>query len=207
MKILMMGPQGCGKGTIGAMIGEFLNIPLISTGKILRSLDKNHPWYKKVSDQMISGQLVDQEKVAKLLDEELQQEKYQKGFVLDGWYRSMKDIKLYEVSLDKVFLLTISPETTVKRLSSRRTCSKCGEIYNTITQSEKPKVEGVCDKCGGKLEQRQDDTEEAILKRLAIYREETAEVIEYLTEKGILVMIDGEGTPEEVFNTIKPLLK
>jgi adenylate kinase len=119
----------------------------------------------------------------------------------------MKDVETYEVPLDKAFLLNISKETTVKRLGTRRTCSKCGQIYNTITPSQRPKIEGICDKCGGMLVQRQDDTDEAILKRLSIYQNETSDVIKFLREKGILVEIDGEGSPEEVFELIKPYLE
>jgi adenylate kinase len=208
MKILMMGPQGSGKGTIGSMISEFLNVPIVSTGNILRNIPKGHPWYKEINDTMSRGILVDQKKVvAPLLSRELEKERYQNGFVLDGWYRSMKDVEAYKVSLDVAFLLTISSETTIKRLSSRRTCSKCGEIFNTVTPSEKPKIDGVCDKCGGVLEQRQDDTEEAILKRLSIYHEETADVIDFLKEKNILIEVDGEGPPEEVFERIRPHLE
>jgi adenylate kinase len=207
MKILMMGPQGCGKGTIGGMISESLNVPIVSTGNILRNIPNNHPWYREINEIMEKGVLFDQQKLATLLIEELKKEKYKDGFILDGWYRSMKDVATYEVPLNKAFLLTISSETTIKRLSSRRTCSKCGEIFNTVTLSEKPKVDGICDKCGGVLEQRQDDTEEAILKRLSIYQEETADVINFLKEKGILVEIDGEGPPEVVFERIKPYLE
>lgn len=207
MKILMIGPQGSGKGTIGGMVSESLNIPLISTGSLLRNIDKDHPWYNEINEQMNIGHLVDQKKVAALLDEELKKEECKNGFVLDGWYRSMKDVETYEVALDKAFYLTISPETTVKRLGSRRTCSECGEIYNTVTPSEKPKVDGICDKCGGKLEQRQDDTEEAILKRLSIFNSETAGVIDYLRENGLLIEIDGEGPPKEVFDRIKGYLE
>jgi adenylate kinase len=207
MKILMIGPQGSGKGTIGSIISSNLNIPLVSTGNILRNISEENPWYKEINMQMNSGSLVDQKKVAALLKEELSKEKYKNGFVLDGWYRSMKDVEAYEVPLDKAFLLTISPETTVTRLGSRRTCSECGEIYNIITPSKKPKIDGICDKCGGKLEQRQDDTEEAILKRLSIFRGETVEVIAYLRDKGLLIEIDGEGPPEEVFGRIRGYLE
>jgi adenylate kinase len=207
MKILMMGPQGCGKGTLGKMVSEYCHLPLISTGQILRSLDTNHPWYKEVNDSMNDGSLVDQKKVAVLLGEELTKEKYKNGFVLDGWYRSMKDTKAYEVPLDKAFLLNTSPETSVLRLSTRRTCQKCGAIYSTIFVTQKPKTEGICDKCGGTLEQREDDTEEAILKRLGIYHDETSDVIAFLKEKGILIEIDGEGPPKEVFDRIVPYLE
>lgn len=207
MKILMMGPQGCGKGTIGSLISEYFHVPTVSIGNILRNISKDHPWYKTINEQMRVGALVDQKKVASLLDKELKKDIYRDGFILDGWYRSMKDVEAYQVSFDKAFLLNISPETSVRRLSSRRTCSKCGRIYNTITPSEKPKVEGICDICGGKLIQRQDDTKEAILKRLSIYRNETSDVIKFLIKKGILIEIDGEGSPEEVFETIKPYLE
>lgn len=207
MKILMMGPQGCGKGTVGGMISDFLGIPIVSTGNILRSLPVSHPWYKLFNDMMNRGEFKNQQKVGVLLTEELKKDIYGNGFVLDGWYRSQKDVEACAVPIDKVFLLNISPETTIKRLSSRRTCPKCGQIYNIITPSQKPKIDGICDKCGSVLEQREDDTKEAILNRLSFYHKETAYVIKYFKEKGLLVEIDGEGPPKEVFERIKPYLK
>ena len=200
----MMGPQGCGKGTTGSMLAEYLHIPYVATGHMLRNISKEHPWYEEVNNSMNEGGLVDQKKVAVLLSEELKKDLYKDGFVLDGWYRRMDDVRAYEVPIDVALLLTISAQTTIKRLSTRRTCSKCGQIFNTITIV--PKIEGICDKCGGTLIQRQDDTEEAILKRLEIYHEETKEVIEYIKSKGILKEINAEGTPEEVFVLAKQAL-
>ncbi len=201
MKLLMMGPQGSGKGTIGGMLAEYLRIPIISTGQILRDLPPKHPWYKEVHDLMDKGLLVNQAKVATLLQEELQKEKCFHGYIIDGWFRSMIDVNIFEPSLDKAVLLTISPETTVQRLGTRRTCSVCGKIYNTVTV--RPQKEGVCDDCGGKLVQREDDTEEAIRKRLEIYNTKTKDVLEYLKRKNILEVIDGEGPPQEVFERVK----
>lgn len=206
MKILLLGPQGSGKGTIGSMISQETGIPLVSVGQILRNIPNEHPWRNSIQEQMKKGLLVEQSMVAQLLKDELSKEKYTSGFVLDGWYRSMKDIEAYEIDFDIAFLLQISPETTVKRISSRRTCPKCGKIYNTVTPSEKPKIEGKCDKCITDLVQRDDDTEEAILKRLHIFQTETKEVSDLLRDRGILKEIDGEGPPNEVYSLIKPYL-
>ncbi len=204
MKILLMGPKGCGKGTIGNMLAEYLGIPVISTGQMLRDLPETHPWYKLFHEQMARGVLADQEKLAKLLRAKIAENAYSKGYILDGWFRTMENVKLFEPPIDVAVLLQISPETSVKRLSSRRTCSNCGAVYNIY--SVPPKVEGICDKCGGKLIQREDDTEEAILKRLKIYNEDTREVLEYLRRKCLLKEVSAEGLPAEVFTTVKTVL-
>lgn len=208
MKILMIGPQGSGKGTIGKMIGEFLGIPVVATGTggLLSNIPKEHPWYNKVHEQISQGVLVDQFMVGSLLKDELSKEKYSGGYVLDGWYRSMKDVEAFRAPIDIAFLLNISKETTLKRLGSRRVCSKCKAVYNLDIDCMRPKVEGICDKCGGELIRREDDYEEAILKRLEVYNTETKEVLDYLRDKGILYEIDAEGSPDEVFEKIKTRL-
>lgn len=208
MKILMIGPQGSGKGTIGCMVAEYLGVPVMATGTggLLSNIPKEHPWYKQVHEQISKGVLVDQYIVGSLLKEELSKEKYSGGYVLDGWYRSMEDVKVFEAPIDIAFLLNISKATTLKRLGSRRMCPKCNSVYNLDMESMRPKVEGVCDKCGGELIRREDDYEQAILKRLEVYDTETREVLDYLNGKGILHEIDAEGTPEEIFELIKPHL-
>ncbi len=205
MKIVLIGPAGSGKGTIGEMLSDYFHIPQVSVGQMLRELSDSHPWYSTIKKQMEDGVLVDQDKVATLLKEELSKEKYKEGFILDGWFRSMENIRLYFPEIDKFFLLDISPEESIKRLSSRRTCEKCGDIYNLY--SNPPKVSDICDECGGRLIQREDDTPKAIQKRLNIFDTDTAEVINYLNEKELLVKIDGEGTPEEVFQLVLRALK
>ncbi len=205
MKILLVGPQGSGKGTVGGMLSRHLSIPLISAGHILRELPLEHPRKKEIDDYMEKGDLVPQDLVASLLREETSKESCQKGFIFDGWGRTMMDLKHYDPDFDKVVLIKISPETSVNRLSSRRTCSDCGAIFNVI--SVPPKVEGICDICGGALYQREDDNEEAVKRRLDIFNTETMEVINYFRETGKLVEIDGEGSPEEVFRLVLEALK
>lgn len=205
MKILLIGPQGCGKGTIGSMLSEHLNIPLISVGHILRELPESHPGKKEIQEHMARGELAPQGLVADLLREETSKDFCKNGFILDGWGRTMIDLHFYDPGFDKVILINISPETSVKRISSRRTCEDCGSVFNII--SVPPKIEGICDNCGGKLSQREDDTEEAVKRRLEIYNTETSEVIEYFKKEGKLIEIDGEGSPEEVFNLALEALK
>lgn len=205
MKLLLVGPQGSGKGTVGKMLSDYFSIPLISAGQILRELSSEHPRKQEVDNHMKKGNLVPQDLVADLLREETSKEICANGFIFDGWGRTMVDLEFYDPDFDKVILIKISPETSVKRLSSRRTCDDCGAIFNII--SIPPKVENVCDVCGGPLVQRDDDTEDAVKRRLEIFNTETMEVINHFRNQGKLLEIDGEGSPEEVFQLTVEALK
>ncbi len=196
-----MGPVGSGKGTQGELLSAHLSIPLISVGQILREIESDHPWYKEINDSMKSGKLVDQAKVAEILKQTVQHEDYQKGYIMDGWGRALIDLTYFDPEYDKVILIDISPQESVSRLSTRRTCETCGAVYNIVTKP--PKEENVCDKCGGELKQRPDDTEQAIMKRLDIYNHETKETIEKFRSEGKLIEVSGEKSPEEVFEDIK----
>lgn len=205
MKIVLIGPAGSGKGTIGEMLSDRFNLPQVSLGQILREIPESHPWYSLINKQLQEGVLVDQEKAATILKEELSRGKYENGFILDGWFRSMENIRLYYPEVDKFILLNVSPQESIRRLSSRRTCEKCGAIYNLITR---PPVErGVCDDCGGNLVQRNDDKPNAIRKRLEVFRNETGEVLKFLQDRNLLLKVDGSGTPEEVFSLVLEALK
>ncbi|MBW6441688.1 nucleoside monophosphate kinase [Patescibacteria group bacterium] len=205
MKILLIGPQGSGKGTIGKKLSDYLNIPLISAGQILRDLPEQHSRKEEIDSHMERGELVPQDMVADLLREETSKERCRNGFIFDGWGRAMIDLEYYDPGFDKVVYFNIPPELSVKRLSSRRTCESCGEIFNIITVP--PKVDGVCDFCGGNLVQREDDTEEAVRRRLDIFNNKTMEVIDHFRAQGRLIEIDGSGTPEEVFQLVLPTLE
>jgi len=205
MKLLLIGPQGSGKGTIGKMLGEYFHIPLISSGHLLRDLPENHPKKKEVDEVMEKGELVPQDLVADILKEEVQKDIYEKGYILDGWGRALVDLDYFNPGFDWVLYINISPETSVKRLSSRRTCSECGSIFNTI--SVPPKVDGICDYCGGKLVQREDDVEDAVRRRLEIFNTETIRTLDVFRNEGKVLEIDGEGSPEEVFKLSVEALK
>jgi len=204
MKILLMGPQGSGKGTIGEMLSKKMEIPLVSVGDILRDVPKTHPRYQELQDSMDKGMLAPYDLVAELLKDRVSKDDCKNGYVLDGWCRSLGNLEYFDPKPDKVILLNISRETSVRRLGSRRTCEVCGSVFNII--SVPPKNPDVCDKCGGKLIQRDDDTEEAVNKRLDIYYSETQEVIDYYKSKGILLEVDGQPSPDVVFqNVLKAL--
>lgn len=204
MKILLMGPVGSGKGTQGEMLSKHLGLPLISVGQALRNLAPEHPWYKEINEALVAGRLAPQDKVAEILKEAVASPGFEKGYIMDGWGRTTEDLVFFDPNYDKVFLINIPREISLMRLSTRRTCESCGAVYNVV--SKPPKVEGVCDKCGGALKQRDDDKEEAILKRLEIFANETSEQIEKFRTRGILIEIDGSGSPEEVFEEVKKKL-
>lgn len=197
MKILLLGPQGSGKGTIGELLSERLNIPVISSGNLLRSMNPNHPRYQEIHNLIDEGNLAPQDFIADLIKDKLKELNAEDNFILDGWGRAMIDLSFFDPGFDCVILLTISRETSLKRLTNRRTCEKCGDVYNIL--SNPPKVENICDECGGKLVQREDDTPEAINERLDIYYTETQEVIDHFKKKGILVEVNAEDSIEEVF--------
>lgn len=205
MKLLMMGPQGSGKGTIGVMLSNTLGLPLIAAGELLRSMSKSDPRYIEAMALMNEGKLAPFELLVDLILSRINLDDCRRGYILDGWARSMENINFFNPGFDKVILLKISKETTLKRLSTRRTCNQCSSVFNVVTKP--PKVDGVCDNCGGTLVQRADDTEAAITERLAIYDKQTTPVIEFFKKRGTLLEIDGEGTPEEVFNLIMQKLE
>ncbi|EKD95728.1 MAG: hypothetical protein ACD_24C00364G0002 [uncultured bacterium] len=205
MKLLMVGPQGSGKGTIGEMLSELLGVPLISVGETLRDLPTDHPKYNEVHDTISMGNLAPVEIVNGLLKERVSKTDCVNGFIFDGWARRLKDLEYFDPNFDKVVFLNISPETSVKRLSSRRTCENCGRIYNIETV--RPRTEGICNVCGGRLLRRKDDEPEAIIKRLEIFNEETTPVIDFFRKKGVLLEINAETAPKEVFENVLRALK
>jgi adenylate kinase len=200
MKILLMGPQGCGKGTQGELLSSKLGIPLVSVGQLLRDLSPTSPWYAEVKSDLNSGRLVSNTIAAAILCEEIKKDEYKNGFIFDGWGRRMKDLNTFDPNFDKVLYIHISEQTTIARLSTRRTCSSCGKIYNIVSMPSK--VEGICDACGGTLIQREDDKEEAIQKRLEIFNTETQEVLHKFSAEDKLIEINGEQTPDAVFAEI-----
>jgi len=197
MRIVFLGPQGSGKGTQAKIISEILNVPHISTGDLLREVEGE--LRKQVDEYMLKGQLVPVEIVVQVLKQRIEKPDCKKGFILDGFPRSLEQAQELEkeIEIDKYFEIFISDEEAIKRLSGRRTCSKCGAIYN-VNSDAKPLVDGKCDKCGEGLFQREDDKEEAIKKRLEIYHNETEPTI----EKYDVIRVNGKQGIESVSHDI-----
>ncbi len=212
MNLIFLGPPGAGKGTQAKKLVQLLGIPQISTGDILREKRKeDSPLGRQIREIMASGKLVPDEIVIEIVKERLSQPDCEKGFILDGFPRTIPqaealDKVLEEMGkkLDAVVYIEVPEEELIKRISGRRVCEKCGEEYHIIFKP--PKVEGVCDKCGGKLIQREDDKEEVVKKRIEVYNESTAPLIDYYEKKGLLKRINGVAPMEEVFESIKRAL-
>jgi len=176
------------------MLSEKIGIPVLSVGEMLRSVDESSKYYQKLQEELKKGVLVSEEIVVSLLKEELAKEKYRNGYIFDGWGRRMEDIQSLDPGFDFVIVFEMSRETSVKRISGRRICTGDGKNYNIYTL---PKEELA--KCSGELVQREDDTEEAVKKRLEIYYTKTMEVVDYFDKQGKTIHINAEPLPEVIF--------
>jgi len=198
MNLIFIGPQGSGKGTQAKLIAERFGFVHISTGDLLRSLQGE--LRREADSFMQSGKLVPDEFIIKILKERLEKSDCQKGIILDGFPRNINQA----LELDKIIKIKaamnidISDEEAIRRISGRFSCSKCGEGYNIYTEP-KPKANGICDKCGGKLEQRKDDNSEAVKIRLKTYHEETTPILKHYNT----VKINGNQNIEKVKQDIE----
>ena len=169
MKIIMFGPAGAGKGTLAAMLSEKYGIPTLSTGQVLREAIEAGTELGKTAEKYINkGNLVPPDIAAGIVNRAVKTDKFKDGYILDGFPRNLKQAELFEEmnKVDFLISLAVPEELILKRLTNRRTCSKCGAIYNIHPDlAPHPKFEGKCDKCGGELEHREDDQAEAIQKR------------------------------------------
>ncbi|MBN1255675.1 MAG: adenylate kinase [Deltaproteobacteria bacterium] len=208
MNIILLGPPGSGKGTQAQKMVERYHIPQISTGDILRGAVKEQtPLGVEAKRYMDQGQLVPDEVVVGIVRERLRGSDCDGGFILDGFPRTVPqaealDSTLGEMqrSINHVVSIEVPNEELLKRLTGRRTCRNCGAMYHIIFGP--PTKEGICDKCGGELYQRDDDQEETIRARLQVYEEQTAPLIAYYRKKELLRAIDGVGEVEEIFRNI-----
>jgi adenylate kinase len=199
MKLIIFGPQGSGKGTQAKVLSERLKIPHISTGDIFRGLTGE---LKKKVDALINeGNLVPDKLTLEILKKRISKEDCKNGFILDGFPRNLNQAKeLGKISkIDKVIEISIPDEESIKRIAGRRICINCKGSFNVLT-APRPKVENVCDFCGGNLVARADDNEESVKKRLQTYHGETEPVLRFYGAK--VSRIDGIGEIEEISRRI-----
>ena len=185
MKLVIFGPPGSGKGTYASRLHARLGIDVIATGDILREIMKEDtPLGRKVKGFVEKGHLVPDDVVIQVLKQRLDKSSGEKGFILDGFPRTIEQAKALEklFEIDGVIQLTVPDWIIIERLSSRRICKSCGEVYNV--RFLRPKMEGICDKCGGQLYQRSDDMPDVIKGRIEVYERQTEPILQYYKEKG-----------------------
>ena len=210
-EMIFLGPPACGKGTQTNRLAEYFNLPHVDTGSLLRAEIKSESENGKIAKQYIDkGQLVPVELVAKIIKDRLAQKDCEEGYILDGFPRSAEQADMLtqineeldgdkEVSFKAVYF-DLDQEILISRIVNRRSCPKCGEIYNI--KFHPPKTEGVCDKCGTELTQRKDDNEETAKARFETYFRETAPLVDYYKNKEVLRTIDANGSIDEVWERL-----
>ena len=195
MKIILLGPPGAGKGTIAKALMQIDGSVQISTGDILRTaIAAGTDLGKQVESAMAAGNLVTDELIMGIMEQRLLEEDCKQGYLLDGFPRTIPQAEALKVllaklgeKLDCALELDLPREVIFDRLTTRRTCTKCGAIYNV--KSKPPQVEGICDVCGNAITQRDDETVEAIENRLQVYNEQTAPLVEFYRKEGLLVSV------------------
>lgn len=213
MNILIMGPPGAGKGTQATRIASFCEIPHISTGDMFRAeIKQASELGKRIKSYLDTGKLVPDEVTVEVIKKRLQQADTQKGFLLDGFPRTIPQaealdgiLKEMGRSLDLVINIKVDPQVLLERMTGRRVCQKCGATYHVVNQP--PRVEGVCDQCGGELYQRSDDTVETVSNRLEVYQKQTAPLLEYYQQRGIVAEVNGEQSIDDVFKEIEQVIR
>ncbi len=201
VRLIVFGRQGAGKGTQATRLADRYGVPHISTGDMLRAAVKAGTEFGlRAKEIMDAGQLVSDEVMLGLVSERLAQPDAVNGWLLDGFPRTPQqaaDLQqiVGEGGIDLAIDLQVPEEVVVERISSRRVCESCGTIYSVQSP---PTVDWTCDKCGGKVVQRDDDTEESVRKRLALYNEQTAPLLAWFAEQGLLAEVDGVGDPDAI---------
>lgn len=213
MKIIMLGAPGAGKGTQAKQIAAAYHIPHISTGDIFRAnIKEGTELGKKAQEYMDQGLLVPDELVCDLVVDRIQKEDCREGYILDGFPRTIPQANALDKALaengEKIEFaidIEVPDEHIIKRMSGRRSCKDCGSIFHIVYNP--PKKENHCDACGGELVLRDDDKEETVKKRLDVYHEQTAPLIQHYKEAGSLYEIDGTQDINVVFEKIKSILE
>ncbi|MCI0454508.1 MAG: adenylate kinase [Candidatus Dadabacteria bacterium] len=213
MIFIIFGPPGVGKGTQAAKISQKYNFLHVSTGDILRaSVKEGTELGKLAKSYMDKGELVPDNVIIGIIRERISDKDSKKGFLFDGFPRTIEQAEALDNMLskegqkiDSVISIELSDEEIVKRISGRRVCEKCGSMYHIIY--DPPTNMGYCNKCGGGLYQRDDDSEDVIRTRLEVYRRQTEPIKKFYKRGGILKRIDGLGTIDDVFSRIEKVLK
>ena len=204
MRLVLVGPPGAGKGTQAQFLAAHFQIPHISTGDIFRAnLKGETPLGLEAKNYMDKGDLVPDSVTNDMVKDRLNKDDLDNGFLLDGYPRNVAQAEVLRAVLAEkttplhaALELNIDPEEIVARLSGRRSCSNCQKPYHVV--NEKPAVEGVCDSCGGTLFQREDDKAEVIKHRLNVYAEQTAPIINFYRNEGLLITINASGSVSDI---------
>lgn len=208
MRLVLLGAPGAGKGTQAKKLIEKYEIPQISTGDLLRAaVSAGTPLGKEAKAVMDKGELVPDKVVLGMVEERLKQDDCKKGYILDGFPRNTKQAEELDkmlgalgMPLTAALSVDVPLDDLMKRLTGRRTCKACGQMFNVYFNA--PKKEGKCDKCDGELFQRDDDKEATIKKRLEVYNAQTAPLIEYYGKKGLVKSVQGTGSIDDIFGKV-----
>ena len=212
--IMFIAPPAAGKGTQAELIEERYKIPHISTGDILREIAKeNSEIGNYVHETLISGNLVKDEITYQLIEKRLSEDDCKNGFIIDGFPRNYEQAIAYDNILEKlgyeigiVIAIDIDKKELEKRITGRRICDSCHAVYNINEEAKKPIIESVCDKCGGKLRQRNDDNIEAFQNRYVTYQAKTEPIIKHYEEKKVLYHVNGNQSINQIFNDIEKII-
>jgi len=208
MRLVLLGPPGAGKGTQAAKLSNYVGVPRISTGDILRKhVAEGTDLGKKAQAYMDAGKLVPDDLVIAMTERRLKEADARKGFILDGFPRTIAQAEALAklVPLDAVINLFLEPEELIKRNTGRRVCPKCDAVYHVLMN--RPRKEGICDRCGSALTIRADDRDEVVRARIETYERQTAPLIKYYRERGLLREVYASGLIDEIFLRLKEGLK
>lgn len=213
MRLVLLGPPGAGKGTQAKQLEEELKIPQIASGDLLRLAVRNKtPLGLRAKRFMDQGALVPDELVLKFIEERLGDPDAAKGYILDGFPRTLAQaealrdmLERNHQSIDRVLALVVPDQEIIKRISGRRTCKNCGAMYHTIF--DPPRNVGLCNKCNGELYQRDDDAEDTVKMRLEVYDTQTRPLLNYYQDRGLLRRIEGVGSLDDVRRRIKAAIE
>jgi adenylate kinase len=217
MKIVLLGPPGSGKGTYSSRLSPIYGIPHISMGQVLREMRDDSELGPIIKEKQDKGELVPSEIVVNALMKRLEKDDCKNGYILDGYPRSSDQAEAIEgkIDVDVVLVLDLPEDIIVQKISARRNCEKCGDIYNIADIHHGdlhlppmlPKEEGKCDKCGGALVQRQDDKEDVIRDRLKLYADKTQPLVKYYKDKGLIMDVVVTAGPDVMTKKIVDMLK